>query len=555
MPGDTNGRADIFVRDRQTGTTTRVSVAGDGSQANDWSSTPSISRDGRYVTFHSHASNLVPDDTNGTDDVFVHDRLAGATTRISVDSSEAERGGSSFAPSISADGDLVAFRSEAAFAAGDTGGYYDIYVRDRKAGTTERVSVATGGAQANGGSDRPAISLWGRYVAFGSGADLVANDTNGCWDIYAHDRQTGPTELVSVAPSGFSGGDYSLEPTISADGRYVAFLSAATDLVWGDTNGLADAFAGINPCTSLDHISIRGTDRFDTAIKISQALFPAGLPSDSGVVLALGWESYQEALCGAPLAAAYGGPVLLSSKTILYSAVKNELQRLGPDHVFCIGLTDALANAVQDALPGAAVSSIRGTGGSVYDMSRKVAGALETRIGDMSGATAVITMGTRFPDAIAVGPLACFEQWPILLTDTIDGPLHASAAAAIADLSIKKALKAGTYCVLPGGVSGVGNFSGADRYYTNCNVAWFAYYKAGMAYTHVGFTTGDKFPDALAAGPLLARWMGILFLSPLCGPLPACVAGEIAAHNLSVRHVYFIACIEPVIGQVKALLP
>ena len=142
-----------------------------------------------------------------------------------------------------------------------------------------------------------------------------------------------------------------------------------------------------------------GTDRFDTAIKISQAMFPGALPSDSGLVLAPG-ETFQEALCGAPLAAAYGGPVLLTPGVGLNNAVGDEIVRLAPRYVICIGLSDTIAAAVQAALGGnATVITIRGT--TVYDMSYRVAKALEARMGDLSSATAVITRGDLFPDAIA----------------------------------------------------------------------------------------------------------------------------------------------------------
>jgi hypothetical protein len=305
--------------------------------------------------------------------------------------------------------------------------------------------------------------------------------------------------------------------------------------------------------------SLRGTDRFDTAILVSQASFPGALPAGSGVVLAPGWESYQEALCGAPLAAAWGGPVLLSSKTALYSNVKAELQRLAPDQVFCIGLTGtAVADAVKAALPGAVVTSINGTGASadiVYDMSYRVAKALGDKVGDLSGATAIITTGTSFPDAIGVSPLACAKLWPILLTNNAQSALHMKSALALSELGITHALKVGTYAPDSPGVAGVGNLSGVDRYYTNANVAAWAKNVAGLSFSHTGLAIGDKFPDALAAGPYLAKDGGILLLSPLDGPLPPAISATISANRLGVQHVSFIAMIQPVIGQVGALLP
>ena len=120
---------------------------------------------------------------------------------------------------------------------GDTNGKTDIFVRDRQTGTTERVSVATGGGQANGDSSFPVISADGRFVAFESYAtNLVSGDTNGVRDIFVHDRQTGTTERMSVATGGGQATGESVFAAISADGRFVAFHSLATNLVSGDTN-------------------------------------------------------------------------------------------------------------------------------------------------------------------------------------------------------------------------------------------------------------------------------------------------------------------------------
>jgi Ca2+-binding RTX toxin-like protein/archaellum component FlaF (FlaF/FlaG flagellin family)/gas vesicle protein len=243
VPGDTNNKYDIFVHDRQTGETTRVSVATDGTEGNELSSSPTISADGRYVTFRSDADNLVPGDTNKNPNIFVHDRQTGETTRVSVAADGTEGNGWSDYPAISADGRYVAFQSDADnLVPGDTNGKYDIFVHDRQTGETTRVSVATDGTQGNG--YYPAISADGRYVAFLSDAShLVPGDTNGKDDIFVHDRQTGETTRVSVATDGTEGrNNWSLAPAISADGRYVAFQSDADNLVPGDANGKSDIF-------------------------------------------------------------------------------------------------------------------------------------------------------------------------------------------------------------------------------------------------------------------------------------------------------------------------
>ena len=246
VSADTNYCKDVFVHDCETGQTTRVSVASDGTQGNDDSEFPSISADGRYVAFASAASNLVSGDTNGTWDVFVHDRETGQTTRVSV-ASDGTQGKdlSYYFPSISADGRYVAFVSWASnLVSGDTNGTPDVFVHDRETGQTTRVSVASDGAQGNREScTHPSISADGRYVAFDSlASNLVSSDTNGDWDVFVHDRETGQTTRVSIASNGTQGNGYSLWPFISADGRDVVFQSSASNLVTGDTNDCDDVF-------------------------------------------------------------------------------------------------------------------------------------------------------------------------------------------------------------------------------------------------------------------------------------------------------------------------
>jgi hypothetical protein len=244
VPGDTNMSVDVFVRDRQNGTTERVSVDSTAAQANASSYAPSISADGNFVAFHSLATNLVTIDTNLSSDVFVRDRSGGTTSLVSLDSSGIQANGNSYYPSISSDGRFVAFWSSASnLVPGDTNGVVDVFVRDRQTGTTQRVSVDSNGLQANGGSYYPSISSDGRYVAFWSIAtNLVVADTNGVSDVFLRDRQVGTTERDSVTSAGVQGNDDSYSPAISADGRYVAFYSVATNLVPGDTNGVGDVF-------------------------------------------------------------------------------------------------------------------------------------------------------------------------------------------------------------------------------------------------------------------------------------------------------------------------
>lgn len=267
VANDTNGRGDIFVRDTATGTTVRISVATDGTQANDVSFSADISADGRYIVFRSYATNLVGD-TNNFPDVFLHDRdvdndgiydEAGAikTIRLSTNIFSEANGGSG-SPTISANGRYVAFSSSATNLATDTNGSGDVFIHDRDANNNgifdefgfvvnSLVSIDKDGNQGNSDSFSPSISADGRYVAYISRANnLVSGDTNGNADIFVHDRDIdndgvfdgvaiGVTR-VSVDSSGSQGSDDSSQPVISADGRFVAFRSRANDLVAGDSN-------------------------------------------------------------------------------------------------------------------------------------------------------------------------------------------------------------------------------------------------------------------------------------------------------------------------------
>ena len=242
--GDTNAMTDVFVRDRLLRTTERASVDSVGAQGNDDSRTPAISADGRFVAFESYATNLAPGDTNAGRDIFVRDRLLGTTERVSVDSAGAQGNSSSIAVAVSADGRFVAFQSNATnLAAGDTNGFSDVFVRDRLLGTTERASVDSEGPQGNDHSFGAAISADGRFVAFESFAtNLAPGDTNARTDIFVRDRLLGTTERASVGSTGAQGNGISSNPAVSADGRFVAFESDATNLALGDTNGFPDVF-------------------------------------------------------------------------------------------------------------------------------------------------------------------------------------------------------------------------------------------------------------------------------------------------------------------------
>lgn len=244
------------------GDTTRVSIDSVGAQANDASKRPSISNDGRFVAFESDANNLIIGDTNASTDIFVRDRQTGGVTRVSISSSGTEANEGSGGAAISGDGRYVAFVSDASnLVANDTNNTTDVFVRDRQLGTTIRISVSSSGEQANDLSDYPlAISSDGRFVAFNSDANnLTANDTNEATDVFVHDNQTGATERVSVATDGTQANDSSYYPSISANGQFVTFTSNGNNLVSGDLNAKTDVFVRDRVGNTTTRVSVNSS--------------------------------------------------------------------------------------------------------------------------------------------------------------------------------------------------------------------------------------------------------------------------------------------------------
>jgi Tol biopolymer transport system component len=274
VPDDTNGESDIFMYDSQTETITRVSVASDGTEADDGSGWPVISGNGRYVAFNSDATNLVNGDTNGNSDIFVHDTQSGITTRVSIDTNGTQGNGDSGNASISADGRYVTFNSGATnLVSSDTNGTGDVFIHDTQTGATNRVSVSTNGIEANGSSSFSKIAANGQYVVFFSDAsNLVTGDTNGADDVFRHDVQSGETIRVSVATGGAEGNGGSQLADISADGRYVAFESWSDNLVSGDANGQTDVFLRDIQMETTNRVSIASNGMEGDAVHYSPAI-------------------------------------------------------------------------------------------------------------------------------------------------------------------------------------------------------------------------------------------------------------------------------------------
>lgn len=241
---DTNEAPDIYALDTGSGEIFRVSVGGPGAEANGASGNPAVSGDGAYITFLSLADNLSGADTNNAWDVYVRYRSINQTVRASVSSTGVQANGDSGPPSITDNGFMIVFSSLATnLVGGDTNDAADIFLRDLSSSTTKRISLGPSGEQANGDCSRPAISGDGRFVAFESAAsNLVPGDTNGQIDVFVRDLEDGRTQRVSLASDGAQANSGSCCPQLSGDGRFIAFTSDADNLVGGDTNGVADIF-------------------------------------------------------------------------------------------------------------------------------------------------------------------------------------------------------------------------------------------------------------------------------------------------------------------------
>lgn len=259
VPNDTNGTWDIFVRDRVEGTTERVSVSSDGAQADHFSVDPVMSADGRLIAFHSLASNLVPGPPPQYRHAYVFDRVGRTTERVSIGwSGEPAEYGTTGHAAMSADGRFIAFNAGGRLLPGQEAAEFGLFIRDLHLQTNERLSVAVDGGEGNAGSAYPSISEDGRYVSFYSEAsDLVSGDLNDRADIFLRDRVDKTTRLVSVSSGGLAGNaDVGSFSSITLDGELVAFSSGATNTTAGDHNNFPDIFVHDVPESVTERVSL-----------------------------------------------------------------------------------------------------------------------------------------------------------------------------------------------------------------------------------------------------------------------------------------------------------
>lgn len=361
VPHDANGGSftlgrDVFVRDLVAGLTELIDVDSSGSQGNASSIAMAISGDGQFVAFSSGASNLVLDDNNGQPDVFVHDRLLRQTIRVSVDSSGSEANHASGFGTVgtSADGRYVLFDSQASnLVAGDTNGQFDIFLHDCQTGVTTRASIGTGGIQANDISWEGAISADGRYAAFVSPAtNLVPGDSTLLWpDVFVRDMWKGITRRVSINATGAQANAMSSTPTFSGDGQFLAYASVASNLVPGDLNGWHDVFL------------IRHKD-------LSPSSYCSATPNSQGCRPMLGWSGTPSASASSAFDLSAANLVPRRNGTLLYATSGPATL---PFHggVLCVGLPLSRTESLNSQ------GSEPCSGSIAYDFNARIASGID----------------------------------------------------------------------------------------------------------------------------------------------------------------------------------
>lgn len=294
VPNDNNGKNDVFLRDTVAGTTTLVSATPTGESGNEASGGAVISANGQFVAFTSKASNLVSNDNNNAQDIFVRNLLTGVTSLVSVNASGIGSANSvSYTTQISADGRYVAFMSIASdIVPNDTNGYAaDIFVRDMQTGTTKLVSANINGGSGNTDTYTFALSANGHFIAFSSEAsDLVLRDGNNRLDVFLRDLDAGTTSLVSVNRLGTRSGNNSSggSLSISGDGRFVLFISRANNLTGNDTNIFPDVFVRDTVMRTTTLVSV---NRDGLSQNGGNSVVWAALSQNGSKALFVAWDS------------------------------------------------------------------------------------------------------------------------------------------------------------------------------------------------------------------------------------------------------------------------
>jgi len=360
--------------------------------------------------------------------------------------------------------------------------------------------------------------------------------------------------LKSVTAT-LNGAPFATCSTIADEGTHTLAVTAVDTS--GNTSTKTVAFT-IDFEAEDPHVAfttIAGADRFDTTVKTSQA----GFDSAATVVIATG-ENWPDALGGAALAGAKGGPILLTRAASLPPVVLAEIRRLGASEAIILGGEDAVSPAVEKALADElGENAVTRIGGATrYETAERVARAAREALGERYNGTCFVATGESFPDSLAASPLAAAQGWPLLLTEP--GELTASALATMEEIGVSRAVVLGGTGVVGENVErtlrarlgegAVDRISGADRYDTAAAVADYAVAQ-GLCWDGAAIATGLDFPDALAGGVLQGRAGSVLLLTRGT-VLVAPVRDRLAAECGGVRSLRYLGGDGAVSCAVKA---
>jgi putative cell wall-binding protein/Tol biopolymer transport system component len=537
----------VFLRDRLTNTTKLISKSTSGVISSD-SWLAEVSANGRFVAFVSY-SKLVPEDTDAAADIYVYDVVTDKIERVSVANSGAQgSGGLSGAgdPSISADGRFVAFQSDHTdLVAGDTNAHVDAFVRDRLLGKTVRVSVSSAGAEAPGGAGEAIdISGNGRYVVFNSDSSgLVSEPVNGSQQVFMRDLVAGTTRLVSVSLTGGMVNAYSGGGCLDYDGSAAGFISSASDVVAGDTNGVDDMFVRMMPVEKPVN-RLGGANRYDVTRATAEAAYP-GWVGVKHVVLASGEDRAQpDALTAAGLAGVLDAPLMLVPYSGVNGAIQGAIAAMPKGvQVHIVGGTASVSTNVERQLRGYGnVASVDRTAGSNrYGTASAVARRMKTELvaqGKTLPNTALITNGNfagAMFDALTASAISAHNFFPVLLVK--DGSVPGETSAALAELGLsQRYIIGGTTSVKPAvqsalGVPAANRIAGATRYSTATAAAMTAKSKGWLANTLIGFAA--KVPDAATGGAFMGKRDGALVYVTSAG-VPGDTAAYLTANKATI---------------------
>jgi putative cell wall-binding protein len=576
VPEDTNGDADVYLWSRLTGEVTLVSeTPAEATEPNRGARPAGISADGRYVGFYT-GRDFVPEDINGGQDLYVKDMETGEYTWADLTGDGSSPGSGIWDFEMSGNGEFIVFSSYSDLVPEDTNGRRDVYVWSRLANETTLVSLAPEGAtETDRGSRSPSINDDGTLIAFFSGTDFVADDTNGLQDLYLNDTVSGAYERVIVTSDGSSPGDDVWDLAMSGDGEWLAFVWRVGDsdiksmgAAYYDPSATDDVSAAkvsdeeqvyvIHLGSAIDPGAARvsGADRYGTSVAVSKSTFPDGAKT---VIIATG-ANWPDAMCASALAGAVVGPILLTRPDGVPADVAAEIERLGAQHAYVVGGTTAVTEYVENQLNDMLTGYVfRLSGDDRYGTSRAVANRTINILGATYSGMALVTTGSNYPDALAAAPLASGLDWPILLARVDTGDVYVPVdTTGIMILGGEKAVPVGIESALKAdlGDDAVDRVGGLTRYDTSAQIAQ-AGVDAGLLWNGVGVASGEAYPDALTGGAAAGLQRTVVLLTPPTA-LDAYAEAALEANKADIDSVRFFGGVNAlstaVENAVKAIL-